>query len=298
MKEPSRREFLKASAVASCMLCGLSEKPAHAFRETQISEDRDGMLIDTTLCIGCRHCEWACKTSHDIPTDELDTYSDRSVFLKPRRPDEKNLTVVNEYKNPNGTEQPTNVKVQCMHCDHPACVSACIVGALSKQENGSVVWDTDKCIGCRYCMIACPFQIPAFEYNTALQPDIVKCDFCYKRREKGLLPACAEICPMEAILYGPRSELIQVARKRIKRNPNKYIDHIYGEHEVGGTSVLYLAENDFSTVLSFPKLDKKTAPGVSEAIQHGIFAYFIPPVALYAILGGLMWITKNKNKTE
>ena len=70
-----------------------------------------------------------------------------------------------------------------MHCDHPACVSACIVGAFSKEENGSVVWDTDKCIGCRYCMVACPFQVPAFEYHKAIQPEIRKCDFCFKRTQ-------------------------------------------------------------------------------------------------------------------
>jgi Fe-S-cluster-containing dehydrogenase component len=184
-----------------------------------------------------------------------------------------------------------------MHCDHPACVSACIVGAMSKQENGSVIWDTNKCIGCRYCMVACPFQIPSFQYDKALNPKIMKCDFCFDRTKQGKLPACVEICPVETLTYGPRSELIRIAREKIKRNPDRYINHIYGETEAGGTSWMYLANQDFAK-LAFPKPGDKPMPGTSESIQHGIFAYFVPPVSLYAILGGIMWITKKRNESE
>ena len=184
-----------------------------------------------------------------------------------------------------------------MHCDRPACVSACIVGAISKEENGSVIWDGDKCIGCRYCMVACPFQIPAFEYHKAIQPEIKKCDFCYERTKFGKLPACVEICPMEVLTYGKRKDLVNVAHQKIKLYPERYINHVYGEHEVGGTSWMYLASKDFLE-LQFPKLSNSPAPGVSEAIQHGIFAYFVPPIALYALLGGVMWINKNKKKKE
>jgi formate dehydrogenase iron-sulfur subunit len=147
---------------------------------------------------------------------------------------------------------PVNVKVQCMHCDHPACVSACIVGAFSKKENGSVVWDTDKCIGCRYCMVACPFQVPSFEYDKALDPEIRKCDFCFDRTKEGKLPACVNICPVEALTYGPRSELIKIAREKIKKYPDRYIDYIYGENEVGGTSWLYLSGQDLVKTKAFP----------------------------------------------
>jgi formate dehydrogenase iron-sulfur subunit len=192
---------------------------------------------------------------------------------------------------------PYDVKVQCMHCDHPACVSACIVGAISKQENGSVIWDTDKCIGCRYCMVACPFQIPSFEFDKALNPHIKKCDFCFDRTKEKKLPACVEICPVEAITYGTRNDLVKVARERIKNNPDRYVNHIYGEYEVGGTSWIYLAGTDFSN-LTFPKLSNNPAPGVSESIQHAIFAYFVPPISLYALLGGIMWITRRKKSTE
>lgn len=294
MQNCNRRAFLKACAAGGCLLGSQAAAPANAY-ESPLSPDRQGILIDTTACVGCRHCEWACRNEHGLATDTPETYLDQGVFTNHRRPDENNLTVVNQVPSEGPGEKTAFVKVQCMHCERPACVSACIVGALKKAEDGSVTWDSGRCIGCRYCMIACPFQVPAFEYNKALQPDIVKCDFCHSRRQQGKLPACAEICPMEALLYGPWSELVTVARKRISRNPERYIDHIYGEKEVGSTSMLYLAGKDFTEKLRFPKLGKDPAPGVSEAIQHGIFAYFIPPLALYSILGGLMWITGGRH---
>jgi len=184
-----------------------------------------------------------------------------------------------------------------MHCDEPACVSSCIVDAYTKHPEGPVTWDSDKCIGCRYCMVACPFQVPAFEYSKALEPNIMKCDFCFDRTKEGKLPACVEICPVEAITYGKREDLIAIAHDRIKRHPDKYIDHILGEHEVGGTSWLYLSGQDF-TKLDFPILGEAPAPGVTESIQHGIFAYFVPPIALYALLGGVMWLNKDKGKPK
>ncbi len=296
MAKQSRRDFLKTSAVATALLSGIPSKKIKGGPKNILSEDRMGVLVDTTVCIGCRNCEWACKTAHGLPTEPLDSYSDRSVFKEMRRPNEKALTVVNQYQNPKNELLPIDVKVQCMHCDHPACVSACIVGALSKQENGSVVWDTDKCIGCRYCLVACPLQVPAFEYHTALNPQIRKCDFCFERTKEGKLPACVEICPVEALTYGSRNDLVRIAREKIKRNPDRYLNHIYGEYEVGGTSWMYLAGIDFPK-LNFPKLGENPAPGVSESIQHAIFAYFIPPIMLYALLGGIMWMTKDKKDT-
>ncbi|MBI5808622.1 MAG: 4Fe-4S dicluster domain-containing protein [Ignavibacteriales bacterium] len=297
MSNQSRRDFLKTSALITSATMGLSSK-SKAAPKYVLSEDRMGVLVDTTVCIGCRKCEWACKTAHGLPTEPIDTYDNRSVFQEKRRPDDKALTVVNEYPNVYSDKLPIDVKVQCMHCDKPACVSACIVGAFSKQENGAVIWDGDKCIGCRYCMVACPFQIPAFEFDKALKPNIMKCDFCYEERtSKGKLPACVEICPVEAITFGRREDLLKVAKEKIKIYPNRYVNRIFGEYEVGGTSWLYLASKEFEK-LDFPKLGKDPAPGVSEAIQHGIFAYFVPPVALYALLGGIMWINKNKKSKE
>ena len=293
----NRRDFIKTSLLLTAGISGISSKKTKAASIETLSDDRMGVLVDTTVCIGCRSCEWACKNAHDLPTDPIDTYNDRSVYEKKRRPDEYALTVVNEYDNPKNSLLPTDVKVQCMHCEKPACVSACIVGAFTKHPEGPVTWDSDKCIGCRYCLVACPFQVPSFEYSKALQPKIMKCDFCFERTKEGKLPACVEVCPTEALIYGKRSELIEIAKQRIKRQPDKYFNYVLGETEVGGTSWLYLAGQD-SAKLDFPKLGHDPAPGVTEAIQHGIFSYFIPPIALFALLGSVMWINKNKNKRE
>lgn len=297
MAGKSRRDFLKSSALIGAGVAGLSTPKTTAAPKNILSPDRMGVLVDTTVCVGCRNCEWACKDAHNLPAGDLDSYEDREVLNKQRRPDHTALTVINEHSPGKHSNLPVDVKFQCMHCDHPACVSACIVGAFTKEENGSVIWDTDKCIGCRYCMVACPFQVPAFEYNKALQPDILKCDFCFERTMEGKLPACVQICPVEALTYGHRTDLLQVAKDRIRRNPDRYIEHIFGEFEVGGTAWLYLASKDF-TELGFPKLGSDPAPGVSESIQHGIFAYFIPPVSLYALLGGIMWLSKRRKELE
>ena len=296
MEKQNRRNFLKTAGLLTTAITGVSTKQTKAAPKNILSEDRMGVLVDTTVCVGCRNCEWACKKAHELPTAELNTYDDKSVFKNMRRPDHTALTVVNQYENIHNSNLPINVKVQCMHCDHPACVSACIVGALSKNENGAVTWDTDKCIGCRYCMVACPFQVPAFEFDKALNPHIMKCDFCFERTKVGKLPACVDICPVEALTYGPRSELIKTARERIKLDPDRYVNHIFGETEVGGTSWMYLASEDF-TKLQFPKLGTKPAPGVSESIQHGIFAYFVPPASLYALLAGIMWLGKKRGES-
>lgn len=295
MIKQSRRDFLKTTAAIGAAASVIPSNKTKAAPKNVLSEDRMGVLVDTTLCIGCRKCEWACKKAHDLPAGEIEDYDDKSVYEQLRRPDKDALTVINKFNSEEKGE--IFVKANCRHCDEPACVSACIVGAISKHEDGSVVWDTQKCIGCRYCMVACPFQVPAFEYHKAIQPEIRKCDFCFERTKEGKLPACVEICPMEVMTYGKRYELIDIAHKRIQDNPDKYVDHVFGEHEVGGTSWLYISDRNFSE-LKFPKLNNDPAPGVSEKIQHGIFAYFIPPVLFYALLGGIMWITKNRNKSE
>lgn len=300
MAEQSRRNFLKTLGTATAAVSGISMlNPSRltAAQENVLSKDRMGVLLDTTACIGCRKCEWACKKAHNMPVGDVKDYEDNSVFNRERRPDHSALTVVNRYVDTGDSKPPVNVKVQCMHCDRPACVSACIVGAFSKKENGAVIWDDSKCIGCRYCMVACPFQIPAFDYHKAIEPEITKCDFCYARTTEGKLPACVEICPMEVMVYGKRTDLLSVAHHKIETYPDRYYNHVLGEFEVGGTSWMYLASKEFEK-LHFPKLGESPAPGVSESIQHGIFAYFVPPIALYALLGGIMWINKNTRKNE
>lgn len=294
----SRRTFLKQFTVGTAASLGVSLIPSKTQAKsndvTAKNETRMGVLFDATLCAGCRNCERACKIAHDFPVDDIESFRDRSVFKEYRRPTTDSYTVVNEFSCFGVAALPIDVKVQCMHCNEPACASACIVGAFTKHENGAVTWDTNKCIGCRYCMVACPFQIPTFEFDKALQPKISKCDLCYERTKVGKIPACVESCPTGALTYGPRDELLILAREKIERHPDKYYHHIFGEQEVGGTSWLYVAPVEFSE-LKFPPVGDSPAPGVTEAIQHGIFAYFIPPLALFSWLGGVMYVN-NKNK--
>lgn len=291
MKDLNRRDFFK-TVTLGVAVGALGVKTVKG-ADKLLSEDRLGVLVDTEACVGCRLCEFACKEAHQMATEPLETYYDTSVFDKYRRPDKTALTVVNRFENEKNPLLPINFKVQCMHCERPACVSACIVGAFTKKEDGSVVWDTDKCIGCRYCMVACPFQIPTYDYDVSINPLIRKCDLCEERRKTEKLPACVNICPNEALIFGKRLELVQIAKKRIKRKADKYVNHIYGENEVGGTAWMYIASKDFNK-LKMPTLSASPAPGISESIQHGIFAYFVPPVTIYALLGLMMWVTKRR----
>ena len=269
-----------------------------------ISPDAVGVLVDTTLCIGCRKCEQACAQRQNLPDR---AFEDMSVLNSPRRPDAGAYTVVNryypKYEAPDSCcDSPTFVKFQCMHCLDPACASACITGAMKKQPGGPVIYRVNRCIGCRYCMMACPFQIPAYEYHRALLPRVRKCTFCFEYitqlpRDQGGLPACVQICPVEVMTFGKRTDLLDLARWKIKNNPGKYMDHIFGEHEVGGTSWMYLASDPLEK-LGYPNLGTKAAPRLTEAIQHGVFQGFAGPLLLFAILGGFMWLTDRKDEGD
>ena len=253
-----------------------------------------GVLVDTTLCIGCRKCEWACNKANRLPVQPLASFEDKSVFVERRRPTSAAYTVVNRYNDLRADGRPIDVKVQCFHCNEPACHSACIVTAFSKQHNGAVVYDSSRCMGCRYCMVACPFQIPAYEYENALTPQVRKCTFCFDRiAEPHGVPGCVEICPVQCLTFGRRSDLIILAREKIRDDPDKYIDHIYGEHEVGGTSWMYLSSVPFDKI-GFVDVGTKPVPRLTETLQHGVFRYFVPPISLYAFLGGMMWLGRER----
>ena len=291
--ELSRRGFLKVMGASGAVLAA---KPgsARTLADLKGSQDGYGCLVDTTLCVGCRKCEQVCNQRHKLPQPQ-ESFEEMTVLESERRMDEHSYTVVNKYYPKNiGTltwrTRPTFVKFQCMHCNDPSCVSACIVGALTKQPNGAVIYDAKKCIGCRYCMVACPFQVPAYEYHNALTPEVRKCTFCFQDLKTGGLPACAQVCPREVIIFGKKSDLLRLAQWKIKSKPGRYIDHIYGEKEVGGTSWMYLSSEPFKNI-GFPELDTKAPPRLTEAIQHGLFQYFAAPIILYAVLGGIMWGT-------
>jgi Fe-S-cluster-containing dehydrogenase component len=291
----SRRNFFGIMAGTGTLLAGRARK-AHAW-ESKAPDNPYGCLVDLTRCVGCRKCEEACNQSNHLPAPDK-SFDDKSVFDIKRRPDDSKYTVVNRYyggkKNDQDELLPTFVKIQCMHCQDPSCVSACIVGALTKKDNGAVHYDVSKCIGCRYCMVACPFEIPAYEYHNPLTPHVRKCTFCFEKISKsGGVPACASVCPMEAITFGDRKQLLEIARKRIKNDPGKYVHHIYGEKEVGGTSWLYISGEPFEKV-GFQKLPLAPPPKLTETIQHSLFSYLWSPILLYSILGGVMWF-KNKD---
>ncbi|MBU0529490.1 4Fe-4S dicluster domain-containing protein [bacterium] len=291
-----RREFLKTLAIASGTLAGVSSLKASD--KAKLNPDRFGVLSDLTYCIGCRKCEWACNEANDLPNQPLDSFSDTSVFEQMRRPTSEKYTVVNSYADKGLDGGALNVKVQCMHCENPPCVSACIVGALRKHPDGPVTYNASACIGCRYCIITCPFQIPTYEYEKVLTPQVRKCTLCLERTiENEQLPACVEVCPTEAIIFGHREELIDVAHERIKKNPDKYIDHVYGEHEVGGTSWMYLSNQPFNEI-GFPELSDNSPAELTESIQHGIFKGFSGPIMLFSLLGIIMKVMKKEEENE
>jgi Fe-S-cluster-containing dehydrogenase component len=281
-----RRELLRwlgcaATGSIAARDCDGAE-PAHS------EVDPYAVLVDTTACIGCRKCEWACNRASGLPVDPLETFEDTTVFETMRRPNAGHYTVVNRFDGAPGSGQPLYIKVQCMHCNVPTCYSACLVTAFTKQADGAVTYDASRCMGCRYCMVSCPFQAPAYEYSNPLTPRVRKCTFCHQRvTEEGKVPACVEICPPQCLIFGRRSEVLELAHQRIAYGDGTYIDHVYGEREVGGTSWLYLSSVPFAD-LGFPVLGNEPPSRVTEGIQHGVFKAFLPPIALFTLLGGVM----------
>jgi Fe-S-cluster-containing dehydrogenase component len=295
-----RRDFLMLAGVAAAGAAGRARAAHGSDPESaagpgggEASPGALGVLMDSTICIRCRKCEWACDRQHHLSDHQQAAFEDRAVCRAPRRPTHDAFTVVNEYAPSQDPSRPCGVKVQCMHCLQPACASACLVGALRKDPRGPVTYTASRCIGCRYCMVACPFEIPAYEYERALEPRVRKCDFCHERvTEQGLPPACVEICPNEALTFGTREQLIDTAYIRMKATPERYHPHLYGEHEVGGTSWLYLLPVEPS-LAGFPALDGRPVNVLTETIQHGVFKGFIPPLALYGLLGLAMLSSRN-----
>jgi formate dehydrogenase iron-sulfur subunit len=246
-----------------------------------------GVLVDTTRCVGCRSCEAACAEANHLPPPDI---GDESAFEKERQTTVSQLTVVNRYKTEKGD---VFVKRQCMHCNQPGCVSACLVKAMQKREEGPVTWDTN-CMGCRYCMPSCPFEVPKFEYQSS-NPRIQKCNLCWDRLKKGEKPACVENCPEEALLFGTRKQLIEEANRRIYQKPGGYLTHIYGEHEVGGTGYLYLAKVPFEQIGFRTDLGTTPYPEFTKG-----FLYSVPLVLLLwpALLIGVNTLTKREDESK
>ncbi len=247
----NRRGFLQGSLAAGAAATISVSNNSQAATFEGYPESM-GVLVDLSRCVGCRSCEAACNKEQNLPAPAL-PFNDFSVFDEmmhgqKRRTDETRYTVVNRYKIP-GREHPLFRKIQCNHCQEPACLTSCFVNAYTKTPEGAVIYNADVCVGCRTCMVACPFYIPTFRYSSAFHPRIMKCVFCYDTRlTKGKPPACVEACPQEVLTFGRRTDLLEKGRQRIRENAGDYVDHIYGEHEAGGTAWMYLSPAPFEQV--------------------------------------------------
>jgi Fe-S-cluster-containing dehydrogenase component len=265
-------------AAGAAVASGTSAEPA--------SSDAAGMLVDTTRCVGCRGCEAACaETNGNPPPAESD-----EVLSKRRETTETAFTVVNRVE---GVES-RFAKKQCMHCISPACASACPVRAMNKQAEGPVTYDPSICLGCRYCMIACPFDVPKYEYDSNT-PRVRKCTFCADRQAKGLKPACAEVCPSGALTFGRRDELLELAKTRIYTNPTRYVHHVYGEHEAGGTSWLYIGDFELDKLALRTGTPEKEVPSlVAGALGAPPFVMTLWP----PLLMGVYMFSKKRDNGE
>ncbi|MFO0829470.1 MAG: 4Fe-4S dicluster domain-containing protein [Phycisphaerales bacterium] len=299
----NRRDFLRTAATLTALTVGGravasgDDATGHGGSGQHLSEDRVGVLVDLTRCVGCRRCEWACAEANGNPHGAIEDCDDQSVFASRRAPTADQFCVVNRADSPFACEEPTYVKVQCMHCEHAPCVSACLVGAMRKDPHGPVTYDPSRCIGCRYCMVACPFERLAYEYDRRLTPRVRKCELCRHRTADGKLPACVEICPVEALSYGRRADLLRIAHERIAKHPEQYVDHVYGETEAGGTAWLYLSGVPFADYapLGLPSLGDRSPAERTEKIQHTIFKGFAAPIALAALLATLNKLTHRRS---
>lgn len=286
-----RRSLLKSLAAAATLTVVPSGEAAA--RERRVPQpDAIALLYDSTKCIGCKACVVGCKDEGELPAD-VSGYGG-GLYDAPDRLNEYTRNIIQLYKEDDGNY--AFVKKQCMHCIDPACVSACMLGALNKGELGVVSWQADRCIGCRYCQVACPFGVPKFEWTKAA-PKLVKCDFCIDRVKQGKEPACVESCPRDAVIFGNRAELLQEAHRRIDEKTDVYIPKVYGETELGGTQALYLSHVEFDK-LGFEFDHSEPAADVQQTVQHGIYRGFIAPVALYGLLGAVIFRNRRKSRSE
>jgi formate dehydrogenase iron-sulfur subunit len=231
------------------------------------------ILFDATKCIGCKACFYACKEANNLPKLEKDE-------------EDLAATAYTVVKEKNGIYY----RRLCMHCNYPTCASVCPVGAFEKTPEGAVIYHAYKCIGCRYCMQACPFGVPTYEWKK-LAPKVRKCIMCYERLKEGKITACAEVCPTGATTFGDREDQLAEARKRIQEDPGTYVDHIYGEKEVGGTSVFFLSSVPFKE-FGFPdNLPEDSLPKLTWAALSKV-----PSIVIFggAFLYGTWWIIDRR----
>ncbi len=272
---------LATSAVAD-------EHPAHPVAPP----DAVSMLYDNTICTGCKACMVACHEANGLPSD---TELSGGLWDMPLDLNSKTKNLIKLYQEPDGSDS-AYVKRQCMHCLDPACVTGCPFEALKKNEWGAVTWNGSLCIGCRYCEVACPFEVPKFEWDH-WNPKIVKCEFCFDQRLKeNHQPACTAVCPTGAVIFGKRVDLLAQAKERIADSPDKYFEkRVYGEHEVGGTQVLYLSKVAFEKI-GLPKLGSTSLGHYATKVTSVIYKWLSGPMLLAGVLG--VAIKRNWDRHE
>jgi len=239
------------------------------------------ILTDTTLCIGCEKCVKACKRTNELGPDVPRRWKKQIDDLSSTR----YTTIIRKPEN-------HFVRQQCRHCVEPACVSACLVGALQKTPEGPVIYDSDKCMGCRYCMMACPYGIPRYDWEKRV-PYIRKCSMCYDRLTDGGVPACVEACEQKATIFGERDALIEEADRRIRDNPGRYVNKVFGKAEVGGTSVMYISDIPLDFLSFNQQLTDKSLPDLTWAALSKV-----PPliVGMGGLMTGVWWIVGRRMK--
>jgi len=249
------------------------------------------VLIDMTRCIGCRGCQAACKEWNERSARKTVM---QGVYTNPMRLNSDCYTRIRfQEEEKDGGPVWSFVKEQCLHCKNPACVSVCPVAALTKSKAGPVVYDYDRCIGCRYCMLACPFRIPTYEWESA-RPAVQKCTFCSERIKDGLIPACIKVCPTSTMFYGDYEEVLSEARKRISDNPGKYVNHIYGEKEAGGTSWMYISNRPFKEMGFNENVPQMVLPELT-------WDYIAKVPALFGVVfvaGIAGWLITRRNEAQ
>ncbi len=308
-----RRDFFKLAAKAAAVAATTSATAAHARPNKQMPAEAVGLLFDGTLCVGCRACMPACKEANGLPPELTPLEANgqvSAVWDAPVDISGSTVNVIKAYRDGAGTNKDQVVdgyaftKQSCFHCVDPSCVSACPVSAMTKDPiDGIVSYNVDACIGCRYCVAACPFGVPRFTYERA-KPVISKCQLCKHRFADGQYAACATVCPTGATLYGKVKDLkAEIARRRALApgttttfprgrigggdtyvgQVGQYVERIYGEHEIGGTQVMHLSGVPFD-LLDKPPLPDVAPAAVSETIQHGVYYGLLAPMTFLGIL--------------